>query len=104
MCFDTKNWAYFWDSLKYMAVILAVGAAVTPIRHWLMSEVSILSFALMVIVITLLYNLVFLALFHRTEEFIYLWNAVAVRMPILGRFFRGKDSSGKDSRKGDVDE
>ncbi len=102
--FGRAPWPYFKDSLKYMAVIFAVGAVITPIRHWLMGEVSIFSFVLMVIVITLLYNLVFLALFHRTEEFIYLWNAVAVRMPILGRFFRGKDSSGKDSRKGDVDE
>ncbi len=104
VCFDRKPWAYFRDSLKYMTVILAVGAVVTPIRHRLMDEVSILSFALMVIVITLLYNLVFLAVFHRTEEFTYLWDAVVVRMPALGRFFGRKDSPEKSARKGDMDE
>ncbi|MDE7246948.1 MAG: hypothetical protein K2N43_03590, partial [Lachnospiraceae bacterium] len=97
--FDREPWGYFRDSLKYMAVIFVVGAAITPIRHLLMGEVSILSFALMVVVITLLYNLVFLAVFHRTEEFTYLWNAVAARIPALGRL-----SVKKGSRKGDVDE
>lgn len=36
----------------------------------------------MVIVITLLYNLVFLAVFHRTEEFSYLWKAAAGRISV----------------------
>lgn len=50
------------------------------------------------IVITLLYNLVFLAVFHRTEEFAYLWNAVTVRIPIFDKIF------GEKARKGDMDE
>lgn len=102
--FDRKPWAYFKDSLRYIVVILAVGAAVTPVRRLLMSEVSVFSFGLMVIIITLLYNLVFLAVFHRTEEFAYLWNAVAVRIPAFGKLFRKKIPGGKDSGKGDMDE
>ena len=93
--FDRKPGAYFRDSLKYIAVILAVGVVITPVKRLLMSEVSILSFALMVIVITLIYNLAFLAMFCRTEEFAYLWNAAAVRIPALGKF---------SFRKGDRDE
>lgn len=81
VCFEKKAGAYFGDSLKYIGVILAVGAAVTPIRHVVMEEVTIFTFALMVILITLLYNLVFLAVFHRTEEFSYLWKAVEGRIP-----------------------
>ncbi|MDE5937935.1 MAG: polysaccharide biosynthesis protein [Lachnospiraceae bacterium] len=77
VCFGKSAGAYFRDSLKYIGVILAVGAVITPIRHAVMGEVTILSFALMVILITLFYNLVFLVVFHRTEEFSYLWNAVA---------------------------
>lgn len=77
VCFGKSAGAYFRDSLKYIGVILAVGAVITPIRHAVMGEVTILTFALMVILITLLYNLVFLAVFHRTEEFSYLWGAVA---------------------------
>lgn len=81
VCFEKKAGAYFKDSLKYIGVILAVGAMVTPIRHVVMGEVTIFTFALMVIVITLFYNLVFLAVFHRTEEFSYLWKAVEGRIP-----------------------
>lgn len=94
VCFGKSAGAYFRDSLKYIGVILAVGAVITPIRHAVMGEVTILTFALMVILITLLYNLVFLAVFHRTEEFSYLWDAVAARIPVLGRI----------SRKGGSDE
>ena len=81
-CFDKKAGAYFKDSLKYIGVILAVGAVAAPIRHMIMGEVTIFTFALMVIVITLLYNLVFLAVFHRTEEFSYLWKAAAGRISV----------------------
>lgn len=76
VCFGKSAGAYFRDSLKYIGVILVVGAVITPIRHAVMGEVTILTFALMVILITLLYNLVFLVVFHRTEEFSYLWNKV----------------------------
>lgn len=88
VCFGKSAGAYFRDSLKYIGVILAVGAVITPIRHAVMGEVTILTFALMVILITLLYNLVFLAVFHRTEEFSYLWNVLVARIPTLGRISR----------------
>lgn len=98
-CFEKKPQAYFLDSLKYMGVVLAVGAAVTPVRHLVMGEVTVLTFALMVILITLFYNLVFLLVFHRTEEFSYLWDAIAARIPVLLRI-----SQGRGARKGGADE
>lgn len=88
VCFDRKAGAYFKDSVKYIGVILAVGAAITPLRHVVMGEVTIFTFALMVVLITLLYNLVFLAVFHKAEEFSYLWDAAAARIPALGRISR----------------
>lgn len=99
VCFDKKAWAYFADSVKYIAVILAVGIVVLPIRHMVMQEITILTFAVMVVIITLLYNVVFLAVFHRTEEFSYLWSAVAGKLPALKKI-----SAGKGSRKGGRDE
>lgn len=90
VCFDKKAWVYFRDSLKYIAVILAVGIVVLPIRHMVMQETTILTFAVMVVIITLLYNVVFLAVFHRTEEFAYLWKAVTERVPALRRFSEGR--------------
>jgi gamma-glutamylcysteine synthetase len=50
-----------------------------------MGETTIFTFAVMAVLITLLYNLVFLAVFHRTEEFSYLWDAVSARVPALKR-------------------
>lgn len=37
-CFDKKAGAYFKDSLKYIGVILAVGAVAAPIRHMIMGR------------------------------------------------------------------
>lgn len=99
VCFAKKAGNYFRDSLKYIGVILAVGVVITPIRRVVMGKVTIFTFALMVLLITLLYNLVFLAVFHRTEEFSYLWEAVAARVPALGKI-----SAKRGTRKGEEDE
>lgn len=99
VCFAKKAGTYFRDSLKYIGVILAVGVVITPIRRVVMGKVTILTFALMVLLVTLLYNLVFLAVFHRTEEFSYLWEAVAARVPALGKI-----SAKRGARKGGEDE
>lgn len=98
VCFAKKAGTYFRDSLKYISVILAVGVVITPIRRVVMGKVTIFTFALMVLLITLLYNLVFLAVFHRTEEFSYLWEAVAARVPALGKISakRGTGKGGED--------
>ncbi len=98
-CFEKKPWPYFRDSLKYMGVILAVGSAIWPIRRLVMEEVTLLTFVLMALIITLLYNLVFLAVFCRTEEFSYLWNVIAARIPAFGKIV-----SERESRKGGPDE
>lgn len=81
VCFDKKAWPYFMDSLKYMVVILAVALVVIPIRHAVMGQVTLLTFAAMVLLVTVLYNGVFLLVFHRTDEFAYLWNVVADKLP-----------------------
>lgn len=99
VCFDKKAGAYFRDSMKYIGVILAVGAVITPIRHVVMGKVTILTFAAMVVIITLLYNLAFLAMFYKTEEFSYLFSAATQRIPMLRRVFPGGES-----RKGGFDE
>ncbi|MDE7427793.1 MAG: polysaccharide biosynthesis protein, partial [Lachnospiraceae bacterium] len=90
MCFERKAWVYFRDSLKYIVVILAVGIVVLPIKHMVMKETTILTFAVMVVIITLLYNVIFLAVFHRTEEFAYLWKVLAARVPVLKRISEGR--------------
>lgn len=86
VCFGKTAGEYFRDGLKYIAVILLAGGIVTPIRHALMAETTIFSFALMVVLITVLYNLLFLLAFCRTQEFLYLWYTVIAKLPALRKF------------------
>lgn len=83
VCFDRKAWSYFADSLRYIAVILAVTAVNIPIRHLVMGETNILTFAVMVVIISVIYNGVFFLVFHRTEEFAYLWEVAVRKLPAL---------------------
>jgi hypothetical protein len=83
VCFDKKAWSYFNDSGKYLVVILAVAALLVPIRRLVMPQTTILTFALMVIIITVLYNTVFFLAFCRTDEFAYLWDVASRKIPAL---------------------
>lgn len=85
VCFDRKAWPYFMDSLKYMAVIIAVALVMIPVRHTVMGQITILTFAAMALIVTVLYNAVFLLVFHRSDEFSYLWNVAAQKLPGLRR-------------------
>jgi len=99
VCFEKKPWPYFRDSLKYIGVILAVGVVVLPIRRLVMEKVTLWTFILMALIVTLIYNLVFLAVFHKAEEFSYLWNAIPARIPVIGKI-----ASEREHRKGGPDE
>jgi len=68
---------YFGDSLKYLVVVLAMFAAFAWIKPYVMPKTTILSFAVMFVVISVLFNAVFLLLFGRTDEFKYLWGIVS---------------------------
>lgn len=52
-----------------------------PVRNVVMGQVTIVTFAAMVLLVTVMYNAVFLLVFHRTEEFSYLWNVVVQKIP-----------------------
>ena len=58
-----------------------------PARNVLLSQVNLITFAVMVMVVTVVYNGVFFLFFRRTEEFGYLW-----------RLLQGKIAN-KDLRK-----
>lgn len=83
VCFDRKAWSYFADSLRYLAVILAIAVVNVPIRQFVMRETNIWTFALMVVIISVIYNGVFFLIFGRTEEFAYLWKVVSKKIPVL---------------------
>ena len=82
-CFEQKVWSYFKDSIKYIGTIMGVLIVLIPIKNLLMVQVNYFTFILMAVVITLIYNLVFFAIFHKTEEFAYLWELFAKKLPFL---------------------
>ena len=75
--FDESVAGYFKDSLKYVAVNAAVLALLIFIRDAMMPSVTIFMFIVMVGVITVVYNVIFILIFGRCEEFGYLWHLVA---------------------------
>ena len=75
-CFSRSVWDYFRDSFKYICTILGILLILIPVKKFLLSQVNVLTFLLMAGIITVVYNLVFVCLFRKTEEFAYLWSVV----------------------------
>lgn len=71
---------YFWDSLKYLVVVLGLFAALSAVKSYIMPQITILSFAVMFVITCVLFNGVFFLLFGRREEFKYLWGIVASKL------------------------
>ena len=82
-CFEQKVWSYFKDSFKYIITILGVLLVLIPLKKLLMVQVNYFTFILMAVVITLIYNLFFFVIFRKTEEFGYLWDLFAKKLPFL---------------------
>ena len=76
VCFEKKVNAYFMDSLRFLAVLGGTLVLLYGIRKLIMTNVSILSFIIMFVIICVVYNVIFLLFFGRTKEFQYLWEIV----------------------------
>ncbi len=79
-CFDESVRRYFVKSLEYMAVTLGVLLVLVPVGNFVMGQTTIFTFLLMFVIITIAYNGVYILLFHRTDEFGYLWELVSTRL------------------------
>ena len=72
VCFERKATSYFYDTVRYAAVIILAAACCVLCSNIFMKEVTIASFAVMII-ITLVFNGIFLIFFGGTAEFRYLF-------------------------------
>ena len=79
VCFEKSAFSYFQESIKYLLVIGAALAVLIPLQNLLMPQVTIAKFALMIVIITVVFNGIFLVVFGRTEEFKYLYGMVKGR-------------------------
>ncbi len=71
-CFDKKAYGYFADTLKYLCSMLAVLLTCQFISDRLLTELSFGRFILMAVIITIVFNGLYLVLYGRSEEFKYL--------------------------------
>lgn len=76
VCFQKSARSYFKDSFKYLAVIGAALAILIPLRNILMPQVTIPGFVMMMVIITVVFNGIFLIVFGRSDEFQYLYQMV----------------------------
>ncbi len=76
VCFDKSAAGYFLDTLKYLGSLLFTLVVCNIIGNKVMSNLSIPTFALMVVIITVIFNGTYLVLYGRSEEFKYLFGKV----------------------------
>lgn len=76
VCFDKRAISYFVDSLKYGTVMIITLFISMLVRRSIFTEVTILSFIVMAIALTIIFNTIFILVFRKTEEFKYLWGIV----------------------------
>lgn len=76
VCFGKSARSYFVDSAKYLAALLGILVVLGGLKRVLMPNITVFSFIVMFLVICVVFNGIFLALFGRTEEFGYLWGIV----------------------------
>lgn len=71
---------YFTDSVKYIILLFALFLLLGSVKYVVMSSVTVVSFGLMFVIICVVFNGIFLLLFRKTEEFMYLQNLVMAKL------------------------
>ena len=85
-CFSVRVWEYFMDSIKYICVIIGIAVLLIPVKSIVLTQVNVITFVLMALVVSIVYNLIFLFFFRKTAEFEYMWNIFAEKLPVLKKF------------------
>lgn len=76
VCFDKSSLIYFADSVKYILTEAFTIALCLFIGSYVLKSITIPSFIIMGVIVTIIFNGIFLLLFHKTDEFSYLLNTV----------------------------
>ena len=87
VCFGRKVRDYFEDSVRFLTIMSVIFVILYGIQKIVLSEISIFTFVIMFVVISLVFNIIFLLAFGKTREFQYLWGIVK------GKFAGGKEKT-----------
>ncbi|WP_026491572.1 lipopolysaccharide biosynthesis protein [Butyrivibrio sp. XPD2002] len=72
VCFDKSSISYFADSAKYIITEAATILALYMLGTVVMKNITFLTFAMMFVIVTVVFNAVFWIIYHKTEEYDYL--------------------------------
>ena len=78
-CFDKSASEYFFESAKYLVSLIFVLVVCNLLSAKVLTNLTIFTWILMGIIITIVFNGVYFVLYGRSEEFKYLWNKVSER-------------------------
>ena len=79
-CFDRKADSYFYDAFRYIGVSVLALALCVLAGNAVLASVTLLRMAVMAVVVTVVYNGIFLLFFGRTFEFRYLYGILRKRL------------------------
>ncbi len=78
-CFEVKAREYFIDSLRYHVVLIVTLILCVFIGQYTLPSISIMAFIITAIMITVVYNAIFLIIFGRSSELSYLLGIIKRR-------------------------
>ncbi len=79
-CFDMDAKSYFVDTFKYLASLIFVLVVCNVVSIYVLSNLNILTFLLMAVIITVVFNGVYLLLYGRSDEFKYVFGKIMVKL------------------------
>lgn len=74
--FGKSSWYYFIDSIRYGSAVLFAYIICLFFSKRIMAEITIMNFGIMIILVAVIPNVIFMLIFHKNEEFKYLFEII----------------------------
>ena len=85
VCFDKSVKEYFIETIKHLVILGIVLMVIVPFSQLILKNITILSFLLIAVVIVVVYNVLFLLVYFRTNEMKYLLNILKGKINLTKR-------------------
>ncbi len=79
-CFGKSAYGYFVDSFKYLASLVSVLVICLLISRYVLASLSFVRFFIMVVIITIVFNGVYILLYGRSDEFKYVYARIRQKL------------------------
>lgn len=74
--FGKSSWYYFIDSIRYGSAVLFAYIICLFLSKRIMANITIMNFGIMIILVAVIPNVIFMLIFHKDEEFKYLFEII----------------------------